>query len=122
MEPAILPRVPWRIETDPGRDYLITLLDAKTQTILMTLFLQGGTPYLGRAPEGEFQLAYTSGTRWLGPQHGFAGDTPPIRSDQRFHISAGPTEDWAWHLRLHARHFEASQVGPQGLEGTGSSH
>ncbi len=116
MEPTVLPRVPWRIETDPGRDYLVTLLDAKTQTVLMTLFLQGGAPYYGLAPEGEFQLAYTSGTRWLGPQHGFAGDPPPIRSDQRFQIAAGPMDEWAWHLRLHAHHFEASSISPQSLK------
>jgi hypothetical protein len=122
MEPRVLPRVPLRIETDPGRDYLVTLLDAKTGGALMTFFLQGGVPYHGLAPEGDLQLEYTSGTRWLGPLKGFAGDPLPIRSDQRFQIAAGPTDAWAWHLWLHARHFEASPVSPRGLKHPDSGH
>ncbi|HJV89358.1 MAG TPA: hypothetical protein VJ623_03555 [Holophagaceae bacterium] len=106
LEAGAAPRIPWQIDTDPGRDYALTLLDAQTQARVLTLYLHGGVPYRGQAPEGEFLFTYVSGTRWLGASEGFTGKDRPIRSDQRFRIPGSPKEGWTWGLRLHPTNYE----------------
>jgi hypothetical protein len=110
--PGLALRVPWRIETEPGQGYLLTLLEAKSKAVVLTLFLRGGEPYLGRAPEGEFEWAYTSGTRWLGFPQAFGPEARTVRSEQIHRVHAGPDDSWVWELELHPTSGEGSQVEP----------
>ncbi|HEX9080985.1 MAG TPA: hypothetical protein VF768_01840 [Holophagaceae bacterium] len=113
-EPGIHPCVPWRIETDPGRDYFLSLVDARSRATVLTLYLRGGLPYLGLAPEGSFRLVYVSGSGWLGPRRGFAVDARQVNAPQIYRIQAGPDDTWTWSLGLHPSGSEGSPVAPLG--------
>jgi hypothetical protein len=102
--------VPWRIRTDPGQDYLVSLVDAQTQGVVLTLFLQGGKPYLGRAPVGEFEVVHATGTRWFGPQLGFGPGARVVRSERIHRLQGGRDDSWIWELRLHPTSGEAAAV------------
>ncbi|GLH69375.1 hypothetical protein GETHPA_09080 [Geothrix rubra] len=112
IEPGVHPCVPWRIETDPGRDYFLSLVDARSQVAVLTLYLCGGVSYQGLAPEGSFRLVYASGSGWLGPRRGFALEAKSVNAPQIFRIQAGPDDTWTWSLCLHASGSEGSPVAP----------
>lgn len=113
-EASLVLKVPWRIETDPGQDYLLRLLDAKSHAVVMTVFLRGGEPFLGRAPEGEFEFTYASGQEWFGLAEGFGPEARVARSERIHRISLGPDETWAWELQLHPTSGEGARIDPVG--------
>jgi len=104
--------VPWLIDTDPGQDYVLNLLDPGTQAAVFTIYLRGGEPYRGLAPEGAFDLTYSVGHRWLGPGRGFKDGGSMVRSAQTYLVLAGPDDTWAWRLLLHPDRCEGSVVAP----------
>ncbi|HEX9010553.1 MAG TPA: hypothetical protein VF804_09305 [Holophagaceae bacterium] len=112
IEVGIHPSVPWRIETDPGRDYFLSLVDARSRATVLTLYLSGGQPYQGLVPEGSFRLVYVSGSGWLGPRRGFAVDARSVNAPQIYRIQAGPDDTWTWSLGLHPSGSEGSPVAP----------
>ena len=112
MDPGVHPSVPWRIETDPGQDYLVSLIDAQSQAAVLTVYLRGGVPFRGLAPEGAFKLVYSSGTSWLGLSRGFGTGSRTISSPQIYRIRTGPDDSWTWSLRLHPNSSEGSPVAP----------
>ncbi|WP_243318726.1 hypothetical protein [Geothrix paludis] len=112
MGPEVRPAVPWQIETDPGQDYVLSLLDAGTQAAVLTVYLHGGEPYRGLAPEGAFDLTYTVGPHWLGPGRGFKGGSSVVRASQTYLVQIGPDDAWVWRLRLHPNGCDGSAVAP----------
>lgn len=112
LTPDVRPSVPWTIETDAGQDFVLSLTDAQTRTVVLTLYLRGGQPFQGLAPEGAYELEYRSGQRWLGPRRGFDGGGPPVRPGQIYRVLAGPDDEWEWHLRLHPTGCEGDPVAP----------
>ncbi len=111
---SLILKVPWRIETEAGQDYLLRLLDAKTHAVVLTIFLRGGEPFLGLAPEGEFEFTYASGHEWFGVADGFGPEARVARSERIHRITLGPDESWAWELQLHPTSGEGARIDPVG--------
>lgn len=108
----VRPLVPWTIDTDPGQDYLLTLLDAKTQAVVMTLYLRGGESYGGLAPEGTFELTYSTGSQWFGFQHGFGAKAKVVRPALTYRVLAGSDGKGSWKLRLNSNSAEGIPSAP----------
>jgi hypothetical protein len=106
--------VPWHIDTDPGQDYALTLLDAKSHALVLTLYLRGGEPYHGLAPEGSFELSYSTGTRWFGFQHGFGARAKVIQPALTYRIAVGVDGEGIWTLRLNPSSCEGIPTGSAG--------
>jgi hypothetical protein len=100
MSSEVVPLVPWHIDTDPGQDYVLTLLDAKSRLLALTLYLRGGEPYRGLVPVGRFELSYSSGNRWFGFQHGFGTKAKVVQPALTYRVLAGPDGEGIWKLRL----------------------
>ena len=101
VAPEVQLSVPWHIETDPGQGYLLTLIDAQSQVVLETIFLKGGEPYSGLVPEGSFELAYTSGTRWHDLPEGFGAKAQVVRPAITYEVPNPKEISTVWNLRLH---------------------
>ena len=96
-ESTFEPTVPWRIDTTPGEDYLLTLKEARTGQTVLQLFLKGGKPFQGLVPPGEFELTYTSGSFWYGFEHQFGPGSQVVNTGQIYRIAEAGGE---WGLRL----------------------
>jgi hypothetical protein len=112
MNSEIQPAKPWEIDTDPGQDYLLTLLDSKSQATVLTLYLRGGEPYQGQVPIGVFELAYTTGTQWFGPQLGFGSSAKRIQPALTYRVVAEAGDVGTWHLKLHPTSCEGVPIPP----------
>ncbi|HEX9082027.1 MAG TPA: hypothetical protein VF768_07090 [Holophagaceae bacterium] len=112
------PSVPWRIDTEAGQDYLVTLLDARTHATVLTLFLKGGQPYEGLAPEGTFELLLASGAQWFGLRRGFGPEGRVVQSPQVYRIRAGSDRGATWNLVLHPSGCETAPVTPVDPKGS----
>lgn len=97
-ESTFEPTVPWRVDTDPGEDYLLTLKEARTGRTVLSLYLKGGKPFQGLVPQGEFELSYTSGSFWYGFEHQFGPGSQVVNTGQTFRILEAGGE-WALRLR-----------------------
>lgn len=111
-DPGQTPKVRWRIVTDAGQDYLLILKDLRTQRQVLSVFLHGGEPFLGRAPEGEFEVSYSSGTRWFGLASGFGPESRTTRLEKIQKIVPGPEDTATWELALHPTSGEGSWTAP----------
>lgn len=106
VSPGIQPVVQWNIDTDPGQDYLLTLIDAKSRAVVLTMYLRGGEPYRGLVPEGSFELTYITGPRWFGFQSGFGKKAKTIKPALAYRVLAGSENTGLWRLRLNPNHAE----------------
>ncbi|GLH73135.1 hypothetical protein GETHLI_16370 [Geothrix limicola] len=113
LGPEIRPTVSWRIDTEPGQDYVLTLLDAKSQALALTLYLRGGETYQGLAPEGSFELAYVTGSHWYGQQQGFGPGAKQVKPGLTYQVQAGPAGDGSWKLRLNPNACEGMPSVPK---------
>lgn len=112
LNPEVQPSRPWKIETDAGQDYLLTLVDSKTQATVMTLYLRGGEPYEGQVPVGVFEIAYTTGTRWLGFQNAFGHGSKRVQPALTYRVFAGAGAIGSWTLKLHPTSCEGIPIPP----------
>lgn len=62
-----LPAVfPLQIKTVPGRDHVVTLLDAGTGEAALAAYIRGGVFFRVLVPPGAYRLRFVSGTNWQG--------------------------------------------------------
>jgi hypothetical protein len=102
VDGAFEPKVPWRIESAPGQDYFLTLREVSSGRVATMVFLQGGKPFQGHAPEGEFELVLTCGYNWYGLESKFGPGTKVTRTGATYRVFATPDNDWQWELSLRA--------------------
>lgn len=62
---------PFAINTSPGADYYLKLVDATTGRDAVTIYVRGGQPLEVSVPLGSYRLRYASGETWRGPAHLF---------------------------------------------------
>lgn len=62
---------PLEIKTNFGANYFIKLIDAGTQQIKMSAFIEGGKTFKILVPLGSYQLRYAAGEVWMGENHYF---------------------------------------------------
>jgi hypothetical protein len=78
--PAVLPL---QIKTDPGRDYVVTLIDAQSGEAALAAYVRGGAFFQVLVPPGRFELHFAGGTDWQGEERLFG----PGAQTQRFRLS-----------------------------------
>ena len=67
----LIPQAPFRIQTSPGTDYYIKLVDAGTNRDAMAIYVVGGRDLEVLVPLGSYRLRYAYGKIWRGEQHLF---------------------------------------------------
>jgi len=84
---------PFAINTSPGADYYLKLVDATTGRDAVTIYVQGGKPLKVSVPLGSYRLRYASGETWRGPAHPFGpGDLTSYNASDsvfNFAVSSG---------------------------------
>ena len=62
-----LPAVfPLQVKTLPGRDHVVTLLDARTGEEALTAYIRGGAFFRVLVPPGVYRVQFVSGKHWQG--------------------------------------------------------
>jgi hypothetical protein len=89
-------RVPFRIETPPGLNYLVKLESTKDKLFSFTFFVDGGQPFETTVSPGIYVLKYVAGKTWCGRTLLFGnkvverGRTPLVFDEPDFGFE-GPT-------------------------------
>jgi hypothetical protein len=65
------PEAPFGINTSPGADYYLKLVDATTGQDAVRIYVRGGQQLEVSVPLGSYRLRYASGEAWRGPAHLF---------------------------------------------------
>lgn len=67
-----LPAVfPLQVKTQPGRDYMLTLIDMDTGAEAFAAFVEGGAFFKVLVPPGTFRVRFATGDVWQGEKHLF---------------------------------------------------
>ncbi len=67
-----LPAVfPLQVKTQPGRDYMLTLIDTETGAEAFAAFVKGGAFFKVLVPPGTFRVRFATGDVWQGETHIF---------------------------------------------------
>jgi hypothetical protein len=79
---------PFKIQSQPGSNFLVKLADANTGSTAMTIFVRGGENVETLVPLGSYYVKYASGTTWYGYDHLF-GDyhTGYSKADEVFNFT-----------------------------------
>jgi hypothetical protein len=73
-----LPAVfPLQVKTLPGRDHVVTLIDAETGEEALAAYIRGGAFFRVLVPPGVYRLRFASGKHWQGEAL-FFGEGPDI--------------------------------------------
>lgn len=75
---------PFNIETEPGTNYFIKLVDADTGNTAVTVFVQGGQSVSTKVPLGIYEFRYASGENWYGENNLFGPQTVYMKANDRF--------------------------------------
>ena len=70
-----------------GTDYYIKLVKFNSNTIPITIFINGGDTFKMDVPDGSYKMKYASGTTWYGETHLFGPDTRYSAMDDSFEFS-----------------------------------
>jgi len=74
---------PFNIETEPGANYFIKLVDADTGNTAVTVFIQGGQSVNMKVPLGIYEFRYASGGNWYGENDLFGSQTVYMKANDR---------------------------------------
>ncbi|MDZ4393115.1 hypothetical protein [Cypionkella sp.] len=70
-----LPAVfPLQVKTLPGRDHVVTLLDAETGEEALAAYIRGGAFFRVLVPPGGYRLRFVSGKDWRGAEALFGSE------------------------------------------------
>jgi hypothetical protein len=79
---------PFRITTSAGQDnYYIKLVDANTDSPIMTIYVRGGRTYETDVPLGTYRLRYATGRTWYGTKYLFGPETGYSEVDDNISFS-----------------------------------
>jgi len=75
---------PFEIKTASGANYLVKLVSAYSQDIVMTVFIRGGNTVSTEVPLGTYVVKYATGDQWYGYANLFGTDTAYSKADTVF--------------------------------------
>jgi hypothetical protein len=75
---------PFEIKAAQGSHYLLKLVDAYTDSPVLTVFVQSGSTVEVEVPLGTYEVRYASGDTWYGYEHLFGPDTSYSKADKTF--------------------------------------
>jgi hypothetical protein len=75
---------PLEIQTQSGLNYLVKLVDARTKSPVLTVFVVGGTTVNVDVPLGTYEVRYTCGDSWYGYQYLFGDSGSYSKADDLF--------------------------------------
>lgn len=83
-----LPAVfPLQVKTNPGRDFILTLIDQDTGTEALAAFIEGGEFFRVLVPPGSYRLRFDYGAVWHGDEQRFANpDTIELEDPLTFEV------------------------------------
>ena len=67
----LIPQAPFGIQTSPGTNYYIKLVDTETNRDAMAIYVVGGRDLEVLVPLGSYKMRYAYGKIWRGEQHLF---------------------------------------------------
>lgn len=86
LERAYAGVAPLGIETHPGSNYYVKLVDMAGRTV-MAMYVEGGRPFETEVPLGIYEMRYASGKTWYGTKHLFGPETAYAKADSRFEFT-----------------------------------
>ena len=93
IEYTFLERVaPLEIKTKSGMNYLVKLVDSRTKTPVLTVFVIGGTTVNVAVPLGTYEVRYTCGDSWYGYNYLFGDSGSYSRADDLFTFTRSGNE------------------------------
>lgn len=75
---------PLSIDTSPGSDYLVKLVNANTGQDVLDVYVKGGRNIELKVPLGSYHIKYASGEKWYGYEHLFGPNTGYSKADSLF--------------------------------------
>ena len=81
------PLAPLTVVTSAGGDFYVKLVDQRTKSDLIGIYVHGGQRLAVKVPLGDYELRYAAGQTWYGITHRFGQDTVYFRADQAFTFS-----------------------------------
>jgi hypothetical protein len=75
---------PLEIQSPPGINYLVKLVELPTRKPALTVFIQGGQPINIDVPLGTYLVRYAAGKDWYGETFLFGPDTTYSEADETF--------------------------------------
>jgi hypothetical protein len=85
-----LPRpVELNFDAPDGANYLVRLVDAQTETPVISYFIRGGQHLATSAPAGQFVLKAASGDHWCGEASLFGSDTSIVETGRPVTFALG---------------------------------
>lgn len=75
---------PFEIKTQSGSNYLIKLVNARTEAPVLTVFVIGGNTVTTDVPLGNYEVRYTWGDSWYGYTYLFGDSGNYSKADETF--------------------------------------
>jgi hypothetical protein len=96
------PRIaPLTIESSPGANYFLKLINISSQTTIMTVFIRGGSPAKVKVPIGNYEIRYASGNKWYGTKLLFGSDTTYNKAESVFDFKKEGNRIMGYTLKLY---------------------
>ena len=78
------PIAPLEIKSGSGSNYLVKLVNAYSQELIMTIFVRSGSTVTVDVPLGNYEFRYASGKKWYGYKYLFGPNTSYSKTDKTF--------------------------------------
>jgi hypothetical protein len=75
---------PFQLRSSAGTNYLVKLVDARTNSTSLTVFVQGGDTAEVQVPLGSYVVKYATGKKWYGYRYLFGPTTGYSKADKVF--------------------------------------
>jgi len=81
---------PLQIITNPGADYYVKLVNSRSGSEQLGIYVRGGHPIENLVPLGEYEMRYATGRVWYGETALFGSDTAYVKAREVFRFTAEP--------------------------------
>lgn len=75
---------PLEINTSPGSNYFVKMVEANSEATALELFVHGGKSIEIQMPLGAYKMKYATGTIWYGREYHFGPNTVYSKADSVF--------------------------------------
>ena len=91
---------PLKVNTSPGCNYFIKVVDYNTGTPIASMFIRSGKIGNMTLPLGSFAIKYATGNNWYGETHLFGPDTSFFKCDHKFDFRSDGTGFHGYRVEL----------------------
>lgn len=77
---------PLQVQSTRGDSYLLRLYDYPSDSLVMSVFIRGGSTLDVKVPLGIYSIKYASGEKWYGDEHLFGPQTSYSKTDSTFNF------------------------------------